>query len=166
MTRFTVYDTLFSESAIYYVDPISGKTKNISCNPDSVESFKSVITKKLIRELASHLYFNRSKVYDFLVKSNPHHITPAFRRAITRLRVNVSNMYMHEDINDLSTHISFQIIPDLFSANVAPSKTKPEAERYFFLANELENLTHEILNSGIHKPDAEMSTEKKAQISL
>lgn len=166
MTRFTVSDTLFGESAIFYMDPVLGKQKEMVCNPDSVEVFKTLILKNLIRSIASHLYFNRSKVYDFLEKSNPHHITPAFRKAISRLRVSIANMYGHEDIKELAAHVSLQIIPDLFSKDVAPSKAKPEAERYNYLAGELEKLTHEILNSDIQKLTAETGTAKTAVLAF
>lgn len=166
MTRFTVSDTLFGESSIFYMDPVSGKQKSMFCNPDSVEEFKALILKNLMRSISSHLYFNRSKVYDFLVKSNPHHVTPAFRKAISRLRVSINSMYAYDGIKELATHISFQIIPDLLSKDVAPSKAKPEAERYNYLANELEKLTHEILNSDLQKLTAEMGTEKIAQLAF
>lgn len=166
MTRFTVSDTLFGESSIFYMDPISGNQKMMTCNKENIEAHKDLIRKKLIRELASHLYFNRSKVYDFLVKSNPHHITPAFRNAITRLRVNLANMYSHEGVKELAFHVSIQIIPDLFSEKVAPKEDKPEGKRYHYLAEELERLTHEILNSDIQKLTAEMGTEKTAQLAL
>ena len=166
MTRFTVSDTLFGDSSIFYMDPVSGKQKEMFCNPDSVEGFKTLILKNLIRSISSHLYFNRSKVFDFLEKSNPHHVTPAFRKAISRLRVSIAKMYGHDDIKELASHVSIQIIPDLFSESVAPSKAKPDAERYNYLVNELENLTHEILNSDIQKLTAETGTVKTAQMAF
>jgi len=166
MTQFTVSDTLFGESSIFYMDPISGKQKTMICNPDSVEAFKTLITKNLIREISAHLYFNRSKVYDHLEKANPHHVTPEFRKAISRLRVSIANMYGHDGIKELAAHVSFEIIPDLFSKFVAPSKANPDTERYKNLANELEKLTHEILNSDIQKLTAEKGTVKTAVLAF
>jgi len=166
MTRFLVSDSLFGDSSISYMDPISGKTKEMFCDKDNVEAIKKLTTKKIIRELALHLYFNRSKVYDFLLKSNPHHITPGFKKAIARLRVSIANMYEHDDINALASYVSIHIIPDLSGKEVAPSAAKPEAERYYYLAGQLEEITHEILNSELSENNKEMSAVKTAQLAL
>ena len=149
MTRFTVSDSLFGDSSIFYLDPISGKQKGMLCDPANVGNFKSLITTKIMRELAAWLYYDRSKVFEFLQKSNPHHITTGFRKGIMSLRVNIANMYVHEDANELASHISFFIIPDLLSPFIAPKKESQDAERYQKLATELEEITHEILNSDL-----------------
>ena len=162
MTRFVVIDTLFGDSAIFYHDPISGKQKEMHCNPESLENFKALILRKQMREIAAWLYFNRSKAFDFLQKSNPHHITPGFRKGIIRLREEISNTYAHEDTKVLASHISLNIIPDFLSTAIAPHQEKPEAQRYFKLADELEKITHEILNSDLLDNAVKTSAENNA----
>ncbi|MCL4482221.1 MAG: hypothetical protein M1445_06330 [Bacteroidetes bacterium] len=166
MTRFTVSTTLFGDSCIFYMDPISGKQKQRTCNPDDLGANKDLILQHLIRTITSRLYFDRSKVYDFLQKSNPHHITPAFRKTLTKLRVSVNSMFSHDTTKSLASYVSIYIIPDLLCKDFAPSEAKPEAERYFYLANELEKITHEILNPDLSINSDKMSIAETAHSAL
>jgi hypothetical protein len=71
-------------------------------------------------------------------------------------------MYSHEEIKPLASHIALRIIPELFSHYIAPSQAKPEAERYFRLADELEKITHEIINSDFLQNEVKTSAGKTA----
>lgn len=150
MTGYYLSNTLFGEVSLEWTDPISGDRKQLTGLKENIPGLKNLADKKQMREIVNYLYQNRSKAFDFLQKSNPHHISPKSRKAMSNLREQVNRLHEHEEIADLTTFITFQIFPDLAGPHIAPDKQKPTSEKYYRLVDHLCNMMHQILNAELH----------------